>query len=301
MIIYSKFNNSRKKTFQLITKIEEDDGFISVTKESLYQESNNFLNSLIDKYNFLIKNNFCFQPIKPIKISNSKVKFKYINKPTLDYLLFYYLKNKDKDNFIKLIDNYYQKIIKHSVNKKIYSTEYKKIFGETNSNYKAKALTNGCLDLNFDNIIINNNKWILIDYEWVFEKIPIPIKYIFFRAITSFYNSYIEYNPNLFISINYFFKEYNITKTDQIKFIKYEYNFQKYVNKGNFLQNTSLTKYKENYNLLINNYYKQNYLIKIKDNLTQENKKLRLDLNKIQTSKTYKLWQQYNKIKKIFK
>ena len=36
------------------------------------------------------------------------------------------------------------------------------------------------------------------------------------------------------------------------------------------------------------------------DNLKQQNKQLQFDLNKIQTSKTYKLWQKYNKLKKIF-
>jgi ubiquinone/menaquinone biosynthesis C-methylase UbiE len=80
-------------------------------------------------------------------------------------------------------------------------------------------------------------------------------------------------------------------KTKICKFIKHKNNI--HIIEKIIFKNQNLNKENQNLN-------KENQkLNKDLSNINKENKLLKLDLNKIQSSKTYKLWQKYNKIKKI--
>lgn len=335
MILYSKFNNYRKTKFQLITNIEEDNGVIFSSKTAACPESSAFLNSIYDKYEYLQKNELSFKPIKPEKIKKDKLAFKYQNLKTIEFTLLKQLIEKNKENFFEIIKEYITTIKKNKINKEYLTTEFNEIFSpKIFEKNKCELLNVGCIDLNFNNIFINDkiNSYFLIDYEWTFD-FPIPYKYLVFRAITDFYSRYYLYKPNELVKLVSLYKLANISPKEERKYVDYEYNFQKYVTNTNFLininrkifytnyqklkhnidstkyfagvskyesKNQNLAKQIDDINQIVSNYQSKNQNLTHQiNNLTQEKDKLQSDLNKIQSSKTYKIWQIFNKIKKI--
>lgn len=315
MILYSKFNPERKKCFQLITKIKKVNNIIISSKSSSNKKSQEFLNTFYDKYNLLVKKKSNFTPIKPQKISATEISFEYQKLPTLEYLLFLCLKAKDQEKFITLLFTYIDLLKKNKIKTEFVTPKFKKIFGTFGTKNKMECIQFGCLDLNFDNIIVDEskNKYKLIDYEWTFDKMPIPYKYLFFRAITVFFANFSNYNPNSFFPLEEIFKLVKITPKEQKIFINFEYNFQYYVYGNKFKKNIKTKEFYNNFlyqknNLNQNNFFTNtlsqisNFQIENKNQIDQINKekeKLMQDLNKIQSSKTYKLWQKYNQIKKM--
>lgn len=337
MILYSKFNNYRKTKFQLITNIEEDNGKIFSSKTATSPESYAFLNSIYDKYNYLLKNQLSFEPVKPEKIKSNKLVFKYQNLKTLDYVLLKALTEKNKENFINTIRKYISTIKKNKIYDKYLNADFNKIFNpKFDENTNEELLDVGCIDLNFNNIFVGNKKdsYILIDYEWTFE-FPVPYKYIIFRAITDFYSRYYQYRPNDLIKLNSLFKINNITQKDERRYITYEYNFQKYVNNNEFTINTNqkdfyknyqklkintkptkyftslldyqsenqnLTKQIEEVNKVISNYQTENQnLTKQIEEVNQKILTHKNNLNILTSSKYYKLWRIYCKVKDTVK
>lgn len=128
-------------------------------------------------------------------------------------------------------------------------------------NDKVLCLINGLLDLNFDNVFFDKKRktFKLVDYEWRFS-VPIPLKYIIFRSLTDFYFNYTYLNINRVVPLSYLLDKFKINEGNYLRFIKYEYNFQKYV-----LENfdKEYSKYKSEYIQIIN---KNSSLINHNDN-----------------------------------
>lgn len=312
MILYSKFNTERKKCFQLITKIQKTNKTLFSSKSSNIPESQKFLNSFYKKYDILIKNKFSLIPIKPKKISDTEISFEYQKLPTLERLLLSNLKTKNKKKFISLINDYIELIKSNKIKIEFVNSKFKNIFGNFGTGKKMECLQSGCLDLNFDNIIVDEkiNKYKIIDYEWIFDNITIPYKYIIFRSIYSFYDNFSSYNPNTFCPFEEILKLVNINLQEQKEFISFEYNFQYYVYGNKFKKNTKIDDYNDYY---LNHKFSHNKNIFFEDILkqienqnfnkpsTKNNKEideLNKKFNKFQDSKIFKIWEKYNQIKK---
>jgi len=239
MILYSKFNTERKSCFQLVTKIVKSKNYIYSTKSSCNPKSQIFLNSFFEKYKYLKNHNFSFIPLKPKKVSNSEISFSYQKYPSLEQLLFLSFQNNDKKTFISLIKKYLNTIKHNRLTNNILSPKFKNIFGDLHPKLTQNIFCIGCIDINFNNIFydVKKKKYLLIDYEWTFIDVYIPYKYLFFRAISSFYANYFSYNLNIFIPLNTFYKLARITQNEQDMFIKFEYNLQHYVYGDKFLKN----------------------------------------------------------------
>jgi glycosyltransferase involved in cell wall biosynthesis len=257
MIIYSKYNSYRKKEFQLITTIRKKNDVIFVLKIVNTEKAKPFLSSFFEKYNYLKKNNFSFDLVMPKKVGDGKIKFEYKKGKVLDGLLFESLQKLDKDRFIQLIKRYIEKIKENGIKENNnLSDEFNKIFGGKKG-LKFDCIQVGCLDLNFDNIILDDNeKFWVIDYEWVFN-FSLPYKYIIFRALTAFYSNYHAYNLNAnFLSLPEVYNIAGITKIEKDLFIEFEYNFQKFVNESFSI---SLKDFRDNYYNLERNIPNINY------------------------------------------
>ena len=85
------------------------------------------------------------------------------------------------------------------------TSEYTKIFGNTSPITKEKSLIITNLDMLFHNIIIKDNEAYCIDYEWIFE-FPIPIEFLIYRMISTFYSKYNMYFSNKIDKKNFFNK-----------------------------------------------------------------------------------------------
>lgn len=295
MVIYSKYNSNRKEEFQLITKIEKKDGILFSSKTAENEKAKTFLESLYKKYLFLRNNNFSLNLVKPEKVNDDKIIFEYKKGRIFSNLLFELSQDLDKDRFIQLLKKYFELIRKNEIKNEKLSPEFSKIFGNYDSS-RFNCIQIGCLDLNFDNVIIENNKdngdeFFIIDYEWTFE-FPIPYKYIIFRALASFYKNYFFYNLNKnFIPLSDLYHLFEITDKERDIFIIFEYNFQKYVY-DNF-QDRSFRSYAKSYDKIEGEFIIPDYLESIlKNNYIT-------DIAKI--LKPRKVKKYYSRIKKIIK
>ena len=103
------------------------------------------------------------------------------------------------------------------------SGEFEKIFGNENleGDISAKNIN---IDLIPENIIICNERPVMIDYEWIFECL-IPLKYVLFRAIffTGILSSLPDSKKNKIREIT------EISPEEEIVFLRMEKSFQQYI------------------------------------------------------------------------
>lgn len=257
MVIYSKYNIHRKEEFRLLTTIEKDGNNLFSSKIANNAKAEAFLASFFEKYIFLKENNFSFHLVEPKKVNDRKMIFEYKKGETLDSLLFELFQGSKKGEFIALLKEYEKLLKNNEIKNENLNTEFKKIFGGDDE-MKFDCVQLGCVDLNFDNIIVDTltKEFYVIDYEWTFT-FPVPYKYVIFRALTAFFGNYFYYNFNKsFISLSELYKIFGITEEEKNVFIVFEYNFQKYVLNS---YNVSQTEYKENYSSLEAGYHFSDY------------------------------------------
>jgi hypothetical protein len=173
MIIYSKFNTSRKSEYQLLTTIEIIDDIKYSYKKALKNEAKPFLESLIKKHDLLNKENLPFDLVKVERTSDG-MRFNYIEGETLDAKLFRAIAKREKSKIIRVLLDFKDIIDRCNIQKSTLGEEFREIFGE-NEPITKECLLSGCIDLTLDNFIVNKeNKCVLIDYEWVFP-FPVPV------------------------------------------------------------------------------------------------------------------------------
>jgi hypothetical protein len=130
MIIYSKYNNSRKPDFTLETLIDKTDDKLSVIKRAVTPAAEKFADSFFDKYEYLIKNNFPFQISQPHKIENG-IAFDFVSNHSMDGDLARAVLEGDKMK-IKSIFTDYKNIVDQidQINTET-GDEFDKIFGDS--------------------------------------------------------------------------------------------------------------------------------------------------------------------------
>lgn len=164
---YVKYSNERNDGLNISTEIISDNGAKRVIKKACDKASESHIAHIYSSY---LKLDELFQGSflsvnKCRRIDNKTVEFEFIDGKGLDVLMDEILRGKDIEGFYKLLDVYLGNIWK------IYGQGY------------ACDLD---VDLIFQNIIINDGKWNVIDYEWTLEK-KLPVDYLIYRAIRYYY------------------------------------------------------------------------------------------------------------------
>ena len=187
-VIYAKYNRNRYNRFQIETSIENTEYGKKVYKKALKKDGIEHLQSMIDYYNYVVKNFPHIHIARSYMKSNNILCMDYIEGKSLKEILKYYIYNNDIDKF----RFYFDKYISIFKNLKVMEMhihdlkEFENIFSDAYSDLYAPALENANIDLTFSNIIVdkNDNFWI-IDYEYCFS-FYVPIYYIISRTINDF-------------------------------------------------------------------------------------------------------------------
>lgn len=164
---YVKYSNERNDGLNISTEIHPVNGTKRVIKKACDKASESHIAHIYSSYlklDELFQGSF-FSVNKCRRIDNKTVEFEFIDGKSLDVLMDEILRGKDIDGFYKLLNVYLENI------RKIYSQGY------------ACDLD---VDLIFQNIIVNDGKWNVIDYEWTLEK-ELPVDYLIYRAIRYYY------------------------------------------------------------------------------------------------------------------
>lgn len=163
--IYAKYSNDRDESFAIRTTIRKQNDSCVVEKKALHDEAITHITAIASNYegkyaqyaNDSFSLNKCLTAAGEAS-QKGRVLLEYVEGDTLEEHMDACLKTEDKDAFLNL----FQK------------------FCEIVNKYGKKAPGN--YDLIFQNIIINDEKWTAIDYEWSFDRI-IPPAILIARAI----------------------------------------------------------------------------------------------------------------------
>ncbi len=228
-VIYSKFSNDRNPSYKIRTDICEDEQKRYVVKSGVSDEGKKHIQRLYEFYEALKKQakNTIFEINKGTLI-NGELNLEYLSGDNLEKLLDDALKEKAYERFNELIKKYTDNVRAMADEEFIPSEEYRSVFGENADMDSGKSMQVSDIDMIFANVIINNDKWTLIDYEWSFS-FKIPVDYILFRTI-----HYYDTPDRRELLNNVDLYELMGISTDKIE--KYEYMencFQSYTVAGN--------------------------------------------------------------------
>lgn len=177
--LYFVCNPERDSKYALETLIWQKDkeNQYFVEKRPLTKNASAHLQKMLSTYENLLGQKNLADKIKVVKATKSgdNLEFEYIEGVSAELMLIEQISNHDFngasvtiDRLIKIVESLEECKINPVENK-----EYAEIFGST-YNSKLLCATTGLLDLNLDNVIVDkDDKWHLIDYEWVFD-FPIP-------------------------------------------------------------------------------------------------------------------------------
>ena len=231
-VIYSKYSMDRAKAFATKTVITKDDNLVkAVYKYAVSDASRAHINRIFDIYiklTSIYKENVKVN--KGILIENG-IKLEYLEGISLEEILDKAFLSGENNAAVELIKQYIDKIINVLPKIKFDITdEFKKVFGDISFDEKVintlEATNVANIDAIFSNVIINNDIWNILDYEWTFE-FPIPLNFILFRALNVYLYSSDRrrrlWNEGIM-------EKFGIDKNQQKLFAQMDFNFHKYVN-----------------------------------------------------------------------
>lgn len=185
--IYAKMGNDRKKEFQILTKIEEDQNKErSVCKFPMTEESEEHLNKMRLHFNEKDNNDSVFENVS-LSQNNNGYSFAYIKGNTFEKQLLDDLRYNEFDTFKANLIQFKNEVLKDTFLSGDYCTqEFKTVFGNMECDVELHCKRNSNIDLIFPNIFVRNDRYYIIDYEWTFT-FAIPQEYVVWRSLHFFY------------------------------------------------------------------------------------------------------------------
>jgi GT2 family glycosyltransferase len=184
-VIYSKYSLARKKEFRIATVIEkEDNGELYVLKRAASKEAVSHIKNVAENGRKLdqIFEGTDFSANK-FEEQEGVLKFQHLTGRTLLDRTYSYLLKNDVDSVRDLLREYKSSVLTmYQTEDFVITDEFREIFGDCNLPDTVKAVRNLDIDMIFENLIEQDGKKNVIDYEWTFP-FPIPVNYLFYRNI----------------------------------------------------------------------------------------------------------------------
>lgn len=203
-VSYVKYSNDRAREYELRTEIWDTPEGKLVRKVPMNEEARLHIKEM-ERFYQLLSDRYegSGLSINPCKLSEdgTYAEFPYEQGETLEELLDRCLVNDDMEEFYRLFDRYLQ-LISYGEEKNV--ADY---------------------DLIFANILVDGDRWTVIDYEWTLEK-QVPTAEIAFRAV---YCYVLEEGKRNKISLDLILNKLNVSQNQVEYFQEKERLFQKQV------------------------------------------------------------------------
>lgn len=229
--IYTKFSNDRGDEFSIKTNLYMDENkVVHVEKKGLTPNGIKHIKNLKMSEGKL-KNVFKDTDIfiqKVIKEYEDGVELEYVKGNTLSAILKHYLDDGMEDKFVDTFIRFAENLLKKAVNDFEKTEDFIKVFGDVRVpvGYRCCDITD--IDLIVPNVIMRNDRYGIIDYEWTFT-FPIPINYVIYRSIEYLFKGPRgESNHNTFYK-TLLFDKLGIDEMQCRLYSQMEDNFQMYV------------------------------------------------------------------------
>lgn len=229
-LIYSKFSTERASSFQIRTDILEEHGKKTVRKVPQTKAAGAHIENLKTCYE-LLRDDFADTPLE-INFCEKKddgVYFEFISGKSLEELLDELLEAERYEEMEQLMHHFFAVILKDESLRPFEETEeFREVFGtlELAGHFESRRLTD--IDMIFSNLIVQDGRYHLLDYEWTFL-FPVPVKFVIYRCLHYYV---LGSQKRSILSLDHYFEEYRITKVEQEAFAVMEEHFQRYVTAG---------------------------------------------------------------------
>jgi len=230
-ILYTKYSNDRAQKYCIATDMIRTSEKVFIRKRAMTEEAKSHIKQMIDCFDDLQQglsnSKFCINRI--VGASDSYVDFEYIEGTNFEVVLDNYIENDDIDCLLDAINDFFAEYSKCATVKFEYTDKFREYFGDVQLPKNSIGLSNGNIDLIFQNVIIDKNgQWNVIDYEWVLDCM-MPIRYLQYRAIYLYINS--QSKRKIIAELDVFAR-FGFTKSELDCYKLMEENFQKWIKKG---------------------------------------------------------------------
>ncbi|MDF2881106.1 MAG: methyltransferase protein [Clostridiaceae bacterium] len=197
-ILFAKISSNRRKDMRIATVIERnEEGELWVVKYPENHLAEKHIEHIFKIYEMSKK--LSSIPYIPLKRLKKGIACKYLHTESLKDKLIKFVDDGDFNGFLSTVREVYTAIDRDSREcNNIYTDAFKTVFGDAQFDYPLRCSALSNIDIIFDNLLIDNNEYCIIDYEWTFN-IDIPILFIFWRALHIFYYT----TPRLIDMISY--------------------------------------------------------------------------------------------------
>ena len=209
-IEYAKFNNYRSSQYATITYKVGNKYY----KRNLFADGSKHIANIIKYYEILKKHNInCVEVIKDGKeCYTNNINNRY---SLMDSLIDLYSNNKlnkfylEINKYIEFLNNHFEVI--NDSDKTIFEKYNVKISKLKRS--KLHFIKDGFIDLCFQNFLLDNDEYLLIDQEWYLENVP--VEFIIYRSIHLLVFNYLNVNNKVEL-YSEILKNININLTDYL-------------------------------------------------------------------------------------
>lgn len=230
-VIFSKYSNDRNDNYKIHTDILEDEqGKRYVQKTGASEGGKKHIRHMYETA-LQLQEMYKVSPfaVNQCRLQDEILELEYVDGKSMEELLDGYLAAKDYESFCRTVRSYGQEMRRLAVNAFAPCEDYYKVFGDDAAgapDYKSMSCAN--IDMIFENLIVRDDSWIVIDYEWTFM-FPVPVDFILFR--TAHY--YVTPDREKIIGDIDLYEMLGIDRTVCDAYKRMEEHFQAFVNCGN--------------------------------------------------------------------
>ena len=183
--IYTKYSNKRVKEYRIRTDIVlGSDEKKYVKKTPLCPEGANHINNIYSNFGVLksdLEGGF-IEPVSCYRKDNSVV-FPFIEGENLGRIVIQCLQVGNIEGFERWVFYFISEIERLYKKEPFVETEgFIKFFGKNVFQGELWGARNINIDMIFENLFLEEDKWVMIDYEWVFDFL-IPLNYVIYRCV----------------------------------------------------------------------------------------------------------------------
>lgn len=270
--VYVKYSKQRDRRFAIRTDIVLKDGKLLVQKKPAYPEGQNHVDAIYrsyDAYDGLYRELGLFLNEYHEDADGEKY-FSFVDGENLQSVLEDLIQKGREEKAKELFDEYIKRCFLTRETIDFEKTDnFVKWYGDVEFPKGTKAFANGDCDLICSNIILKDDTWNIIDYEWSVD-FPVPVKYLLYRSL---FLAHHQIKKCAFLDLNTLMQTYEISEEEQRLFAQMDENFQAYV-RGNVLPNHEILKRigQETFTIIDWTNQKLDY-----GRLVQENERLRIE------------------------
>lgn len=225
-ILFVKYSNDRANQFAICTEIFANGDKKLLKKRATTESAREHIKNIASYYAPLKRQFEGALNVAGCQKEYDEINFEMVEGNGLDKIIDSYFEKNEMDKVFQIISEFAQKIYGLK-DKDVFTItpSFEKVFGMVHFEETQYALKITDIDMLFDNIIVKDNNWTVIDYEWSFQ-FPIPVKFVVYRTLAYWY-AHLENRRNM--EQDFLMEMVGITPQEQIQFAKMEKKFQQYI------------------------------------------------------------------------